>query len=118
MSKTAMKKLKKQSQARTTAARCAAPPPWADSTLAPQASQDGTADAAAHAEDTTAANGGDGETAEVDAEEAKRRLAAAKAKAKPKQLSAAATALAEAKARASKSKKVTDKRTFNQAPKG
>ena len=56
------------------------------------------------------------EVAQVDAEEAKRRIAAAKAKAKPKQLSAAATALAEAKARAGKGKKTTDKRAYNQAP--
>ena len=65
-----------------------------------------------------AEDGADEDDAPVDAEEAKRRLAA-KAKAKPKQLSAAATALAEAKARATKGKKGgADKRTFNQAPKG
>jgi hypothetical protein len=58
-----------------------------------------------------------GESVHVDAEEAKRRIAAAKAKAKPK-MSAAATALAEAKARATKGKKSTDKTRYNQAPKG
>ena len=74
---------------------------------------DGVDQIAARAED-----GADEDDAPVDAEEAKRRLAA-KAKAKPKQLSAAATALAEAKARATKGKKGgADKRTFNQAPKG
>ena len=61
---------------------------------------------------------GDEEGGQVDAEEAKRRIAAAKAKAKPKQLSAAATALAEAKARANKGKKTADKKAYNQAPKG
>jgi len=64
------------------------------------------------------AGAGDEEVGQVDAEEAKRRIAAAKAKAKPKQLSAAATALAEAKARANKGKKTADKRAYNQAPKG
>ena len=86
---------------------------------APQA-QDGNAAATAAAGDVPTEGGENDavdEAEQVDAEEAKRRLAA-KAKAKPKQLSAAATALAEAKARASKSKKVNDKRTFNQAPKG
>ena len=123
VSKTALKKLKKQQQVRGAAgtARLAVAHQASSAVLtrATKAAQgEAAAGDATTAEKQEEAAAGDEEVGQVDAEEAKRRIAAAKAKAKPKQLSAAATALAEAKARANKGKKTADKRAYNQAPKG